>query len=370
MNYEGVMREAIALAREGRGRVEPNPRVGALALRDGEVVGRGFHAVYGGDHAEVVALRDADASGAAPDTLVVTLEPCSTERGMEGKKTPACTDAILRAGVGTIVIGQPDPDPRHFEQGAATLAKGSVEVVSGVLSAECAEVNRPFARWLQMDVPWVIAKWAMSLDGKTATHSGDSKWISGDDSRTRVHRVRGAVDAVMIGLKTAIVDDPELTVRHVEGDNPTRVVIDPLGDLPADSRLVRTAGETPTWVLCGAAANPDNVSRLRDLGVTVVQVAGEACGHEMDLGSGCRELRKRGVRRVLMEGGGGLAAQLFAANLVHQVMVFIAPKVIGGERAKSPVAGAGVDVVHDAWKFGEMFHEPIGDDVIVHGFAT
>jgi diaminohydroxyphosphoribosylaminopyrimidine deaminase / 5-amino-6-(5-phosphoribosylamino)uracil reductase len=370
MDHDVLMRQAITLARRGRGRVEPNPRVGAIALRDGEIVGRGFHAFYGGDHAEVAALRDAEQAGAAPDTLVVTLEPCSSVQGCEGKKTPPCTEAILRANVASVVIGQLDPDPRHHEQGAAILRHGGVEVVSGVVETECAEVNRPFARWLQMEVPWVIAKWAMSLDGKTATHSGDSKWISGDDSRARVHEVRGEVDAVMIGLKTAVIDDPELTVRHVAGDNPTRIVVDPLAELPANSKLAQTARTTPTWAIVGAAASPDKISQLRDQGVTVVEVPGPTRGHDMDLAAGARELRRRGIRRILMEGGGGLAARLFDANLVHQVMVFLAPKVIGGERARTPVSGLGVDVIKDARQFGEIFHESIADDIIVHGFAT
>lgn len=370
MNHEALMRQAITLACGGRGRVEPNPRVGALALRDGEIVGRGFHARYGGDHAEVVALCEAERAGVAPDALVVTLEPCSSKRGCDGKKTPPCTEAILRAGVRTVVIGQLDPDPRHHENGAAKLSQAGVAVVTRVLETECAAVNRPFARWLKMEVPWVIAKWAMSLDGKTGTHSGDSKWISGDDSRARVHEVRGEVDAVMVGLKTAVVDDPELTVRHVEGDNSIRIVVDPLAELPLASKLVQTATETPTWVLVGSASKRDNVARLRDHGVTVVSTPGAASGHAIDLTAGFRELRGRGICRILMEGGGGLAAQLFDADLVHQVMVFLAPKVIGGKHARTPVSGLGVDIIANARQFGEIFHESIADDIIVHGFAT
>lgn len=364
------MRDALALAIRGRGYVEPNPRVGAIALQDGEVVGAGHHEFYGGPHAEVVALLDAEARGKRPDTLVVTLEPCSSPAGRAGKKTPPCTEAILRAGIRRVVIGRPDPDPRHTNKGEAMLKEGGVDVVVGVLEQECTAINRPFDRWLNMDVPWVIAKWAMSLDGKTATREGDSKWISSQDSRTRVHVIRGRVDAVMIGFRTAVRDDPALTVRDATGDNPGRVVVDPVAAVPLHLQLVQTARDTPTFVIVGPAAEGRRVAALEQLGVTVVPVDGDVHSRDLDLVGALRELRGRGMRRVLLEGGGSLTAACLEAGLIHQVMAFVAPKIIGGARAKTPVDGPGKDLVLAAWQFGELHSEQSGEDVILHAFAT
>ena len=370
MNVEALMREALVLARRGRGRVEPNPRVGALALLDGEIVGRGFHGHYGGPHAEVVALREAQSVGAAPDTLVVTLEPCSSELGEEGKKTPPCTAAIIDAGIKRVILGTADPDPRHTGRGEEQLTGHGIQVVSSVLDSQCRAINRPFQRWLDLDVPWVIAKWAMSLDGKTAAQGGDSRWISCQESRTRVHELRSRVDAVLVGYRTAVQDDPELTVRHVEGPNPIRIVVDPLAALPTEQQLVETAGATPTWVLAGPDAPAEDVDRLERRGVEVIKVPAGAGDRSVDLAAGCRALRARGVRRLLLEGGGGITGELVTAGLVHQVMAFLAPLVLGGREAPTPVAGGGVAAVQDAWRFEEIYAETSGDDVLVHGFAT
>jgi diaminohydroxyphosphoribosylaminopyrimidine deaminase/5-amino-6-(5-phosphoribosylamino)uracil reductase len=369
--FASLMREAIALALRGRGFVEPNPRVGALVLRDGQIVGRGYHTGFGAAHAEVDALRAATASGVLPDTLVVTLEPCSSAVGSGGKKTPPCTEAILGAGVGTVVFGQADPDPRHGGRGLARLEQRGVRVIHGVLEDECAAINRPFCRGLQLDLPWVIAKWAMTLDGKTASRSGDSRWISGDASRTLVHRLRSQVDAVMVGYRTAVQDDPELTVRHVEGADPVRIVVDPLAALPTTSKLVQTAGAVPTWCLVGPGADRARVAGLRALGVEVIELDGPGGQpRRLALADGLRALRARGIRRLLLEGGGKLTAELMAAECVHQVMAFIAPKVVGGDTAATPVGGVGCASIAQAWRFGEVCCEQVGDDVVVHAFVT
>lgn len=364
------MAEALELGQRGRGRVEPNPRVGALALQGGAVVGRGYHAAYGGAHAEVVALKDAEGRGARPDTMVVTLEPCSSKRGQGGKKTPPCTEAIVRAGIKKVIIGRPDPDPRHTTRGEAQLRQAGIEVQTRVLEAECRAANRPFQAWLELDVPWMVAKWAMSLDGKTATRGGDSKWISGEEARRDVHRTRAQVDAVMVGYKTAVKDDPELTVRMVEGDNPLRLVVDPLAALPTDLKLVRTAREVPTRVLVGPAADPARIAALELAGVQIQQVGGNARSRRLDLEGAFRALRAEGMRRVLMEGGGALTARLLEDRLVHQVTAYVAAKLIGGREASSPVGGEGAPDMGAVWNFGEMFCEALGEDVVVHAFAV
>ena len=272
MNPAAGMRQAIDVALGGRGRVEPNPRVGAVCLQDGRVVGQACHDHYGGPHAEVLALRDAQESGASPDTMIVTLEPCSSARGHAGKKTPPCTEAVAAAGVKTVVFGQRDPDPRHDGVGLERLRSAGIKVVGPVLEEDCAAINKPFTHFLSSGLPWVIAKWAMTLDGKTATRSGDSRWISGEESRAVVHETRAHVDAVIVGYRTALRDDPELTVRHVEGANPVRIVVDPRAALPVSHKLVQTARQTPTWVLVGPDADAAGVAALASHGVEVREV--------------------------------------------------------------------------------------------------
>jgi diaminohydroxyphosphoribosylaminopyrimidine deaminase/5-amino-6-(5-phosphoribosylamino)uracil reductase len=327
------MREALDLAVRGRGQVEPNPRVGAVAIQDGVVVGRGFHERWGGPHAEVHALRDAEANGAEPDTVVVTLEPCCTPLGVSGKKTPPCTGALIDAGVRHVVIGMSDPDPRHRGRGVTELEEHGIKVWDGVLVDECKAINRPFLRWLGLDRPWTLAKWAMTLDGKTAAPTGESRWISGFESRRAVHEIRARVDAVVVGYRTARLDDPVLTVRHVDGDDPIRIVVDPWAELPVESRLVETAKDTPTWVLVHVDADEVRVERLRSLGVEVLPTPPAGTGRRLHLIEAWRTLRQRGVRTLMVEGGGGLVAQLLGWNCIDQVLCFLAPKVIGGKLA-------------------------------------
>ncbi|MHC4516431.1 MAG: bifunctional diaminohydroxyphosphoribosylaminopyrimidine deaminase/5-amino-6-(5-phosphoribosylamino)uracil reductase RibD [Planctomycetota bacterium] len=360
MNHEDLMREAIALAAEGRGGVEPNPRVGAVALQQGRVVGRGYHAFWGGPHAEVVALEDARRRGARPDTLVVTLEPCSSAKGTAGKKTEPCTERIKAAGIRTVVVGAEDQDPRHQGGGIRALGEAGIEVTVA-LAAECRQLNRPFARWLGLTRPWTIAKWAMSLDGKAAATTGDARWISGDESRQRVHQLRARVDGVVVGFRTAQQDDPMLDVRHVDGPNPTRIVVDPKAELALDSKLVRTAREQPTLVLTADGADKDNVERLAHGGVEVRSAK--------DLPTAWQGLRQAGMRRLLVEGGGELVAQLLAADLVDQVVGYLAPKIIGGQRAPTPVGGEGIPQVADAVELHELYWRQSGDDLEFGGFV-
>ena len=355
------MREAIALAARGRGEVEPNPRVGAVALQQGRIVGRGFHPFWGGPHAEVVALDDAERCGAQPDTLVVTLEPCSSTRGTGGKKTPPCTERIKASGISTLIVGAEDPDPRHLNAGVAAVREAGIQVVS-MLATECAQLNRPYTRWLGLSRPWTIAKWAMSLDGKTAAASGDARWISGAQSRSRVHQLRARVDAVVVGFRTAQQDDPMLDVRHVEGPNPTRIVVDPKAELALGSKLVKTAGDCPTFVLAEPTASSSNVQRLRAAGVEVTTAP--------DLAAHWQGLRERGMQRLLVEGGGQLVAQLFAADLVDQVVGYLAPKIIGGHEAPTPVAGAGILQVAEALQLEELYWRPSGEDLEFGAFVT
>lgn len=368
MDFAALMGEALELAMRGRGEVEPNPRVGALALQDGEIVGRGWHGHWGGAHAEVEALRDASANGHRPDTMVVSLEPCSSPPGTAGKKTPPCTRALLDAGIRRVVVGATDPDPRHRRAGIAELEAAGVEVVDGVLSSRALEQNRPFQKWLTLDRPWTIAKWAMTLDGKTAAPSGESRWISGAESRKRAHLWRSRCDAVVVGYRTAVIDDPELTVRHVDGPQPVRIVVDPWAEIDDDSNLVRTASKIPTWLLANAEAEPLRTGRLQDHGVVVISVKPAEGGRRLHLREAWRELRRRGLRRLLVEGGGGLTAQLLSWNCIDQLLAFVAPKIIGGRLAPTPVGGEGRPFMAEATAVEELGWQACDGDLQLSGF--
>jgi diaminohydroxyphosphoribosylaminopyrimidine deaminase/5-amino-6-(5-phosphoribosylamino)uracil reductase len=364
------MQDAIELAHRGRFEVEPNPRVGCLLLRDGKVVARGWHEFYGGRHAEAMALDEARQKGERPDTAVVTLEPCCTPKGERGKKTDPCAQALVAAGIKKVLIGAVDPDPRHRRQGIAVLEQAGVEVFDGIAASSCDRLYAPFRRALQLDRPWMLCKWAMTLDGKTAASTGEARWISGPEARRKTHELRAHCDGVMVGFKTAQIDDPELTVRHVEGKQPVRIVVDPLGEIDDDSNLVRTAKLAPTWLLASEDVDPVRSGHLQDLGVTVIHVPASEGPRRLHLGRAFRELKRRGLHRVLVEGGGGLVAQMFAWNAVDQVLAFVAPKIIGGRTSPSPVAGDGRPFMAEAWRLADVKYEVYGDDLAIAGFVA
>lgn len=367
--HDAWMQDAVELAQRGRGEVEPNPRVGCLLLKDGVVVARGWHEHYGGRHAEAMALDEARDKGVRPDTAVVTLEPCSSPKGKDGKKTPPCAAALITAGVQRVLIGAIDPDPRHRRHGIQALEQAGIEVVDGVAATLCDQLYGPFRRALQLDRPWMLAKWAMTLDGKTAAPTGEARWISGIEARTRTHELRARCDAVMVGFRTAQVDDPELTVRLVQGPQPVRIVVDPLGEIDDDSNLVKTARLAPTWLLAAEALAPARRARLEQLGVVVIPVPTGEGPRRLHLGLAFAELKRRGLRRVLVEGGGGLVAEMFAWQAVDQVLAFVAPKIIGGRLAPTPVGGEGRPFMAEAWQLKEVRHEVYGDDLAITGFV-
>ncbi|MFK7741575.1 MAG: bifunctional diaminohydroxyphosphoribosylaminopyrimidine deaminase/5-amino-6-(5-phosphoribosylamino)uracil reductase RibD [Planctomycetota bacterium] len=369
MNDDELMLRALELADRGRFEVEPNPRVGCLLLQDGEVVAEGWHEYFGGRHAEAMAIELARERGAKPDTAVVTLEPCSSHQGVDGKKTPPCAQALVEAGVRRVVVGAVDPDPRHRREGIALLEEHGIEVLDGVMASRSDALYAPFRKALQLDRPWMLCKWAMTLDGKTAAPTGEARWISGPEARTKTHELRAHCDGVMVGFRTAQIDDPELTVRHVEGKQPTRIVIDPLGEIDDDSNLVRTAREMPTWLLASDEVDPRRSGHLQDLGVHVLQIPTAEGPRRLHLGRAFQELRRRGLRRILVEGGGGLVAQMFAWNCVDQVLAFVAPKIIGGAGAPTPVGGDGRPFMAEAWQLTDVQYEQYGRDMAIAGLV-
>ncbi len=335
----GWMAQAISLAEKGAGYVEPNPRVGALAIRNGEIIGKGWHGFWGGPHAEVEALEDSKRKGGNPDTMVVTLEPCSTHG-----KTPPCTDAIISSGIRRVICGAKDPNPRHLGRGMERLKRAGIEVVEGILERECLEAAGPFSRWLSMERPWIIAKWAMSLDGRIATRTGDSKWITSEGMRRAVHQTRARVDAVMAGIGTILADDPEFTVRLCDGNDPACVVVDPHLRIPLSSKVVKSGSRRKVVVLGekGTMAE-EKAGSLEEKGVSVFLLE-----EPLNLGECLVRLRREmGFERILCEGGGKLLGSLNDLGYIDQWDVYVGDRVIGGKHARSPVEGEGVPYIRD-----------------------
>jgi diaminohydroxyphosphoribosylaminopyrimidine deaminase/5-amino-6-(5-phosphoribosylamino)uracil reductase len=360
---ERFMARALALAVQGQGLVEPNPQVGCVIVRDGAVVGEGFHARFGGPHAEMVALERAG-EAARGATVYVTLEPCCHQG-----KTPPCTEALRRAGVARVAAAIKDPFARVNGGGFAALEAAGVSCDVGVLAAEALHVTAPYRKLLATGRPWIIAKWAMTLDGKIATRAGDSRWISSEASRAVVHQLRGRADAIMIGSGTARADDPLLTARPADVADvrrtATRIVVDSAASLSPTSRLVQTAADVPVIVAAADSAPKSAVQFLTERQVEVVHCAGSQHAERLD--SLLVELGRRRMTNVMAEGGGRLLGTLFEMRAIDEVHVFIAPKFVGGAGATSPIAGFGVNQIAEALALAEITIEELDGDVYVHG---
>ncbi len=353
------MRRALELAAGGRGYVEPNPMVGCVIVRGAEIIGEGWHRRFGGDHAEIEALRIA-ASRAAGATMVVTLEPCCHHG-----KTPPCTRAILEAGVGRVVIACRDPFPAVAGGGMAELQAAGVEVDLGPLQGEARWLNAPYLKLTRTARPWILVKWAMTLDGKIATRTGSSQWISNEKSREIVHTLRGRVDAIMVGRETAARDDPLLTARPPGPRTALRVVVDTHGSLCSDSRLVRTTALAPVLVAVGHEAAEADRRRLVEAGCEVFVCDGAT--HTARLDALLEELGRRRLTNVLVEGGGRLLGGLFDAGQIDEVHTLIAMKLVGGAAAVSPIAGEGVGQIAEALALDAPEFQQVGGDVYLHG---
>ena len=353
------MARALELAARGEGLVEPNPMVGCTIVRDGETVGEGFHRRFGGPHAEIEALEVAG-SRARGATLYVTLEPCCHQG-----KTPPCTQALIRAGVSRVVVAQLDPFSQVASHGIAQLEAAGIAVEVGLREAEAREVVAPYRKLVTKDRPWIIAKWAMTLDGKLATHAHDSRWVSCEESRAVAHRMRGRVDAIMIGRGTAEADDPLLTARPPGARTAVRVVLDSQGSLSVGSQLVRTALEVPLIVAVAENAPQANRDALSNAGCEVLACRG--IDHHGRLGWLLDELGRRKMTNVLVEGGSRLLGELFDAGEIDEIHTFIAPKIAGGENAPSPIGGAGVDLMAESCQLDSPSIEQCGVDVYIHG---
>jgi diaminohydroxyphosphoribosylaminopyrimidine deaminase/5-amino-6-(5-phosphoribosylamino)uracil reductase len=356
---------AIELARRGLGSVKPNPIVGAVVARDGKVLGEGWHEVFGGAHAEVNAIEACGLEDLSTATLYVSLEPCCHEG-----KTPPCTDAIVQAGIKRVVVASDDPTEKASGRGLGILRDEGVEVLvaDGEVSASARLLNQAFRKHARVGRPWVMFKSAMTLDGKVATRTGDSKWISGEDSRQLAHRWRAAVDAVVVGIGTALADDPQLTARPeglpAETDSqPRRVVFDSLARLPPTSQLVAAAAEIPLTVIVSRAAARSDTDALEAAGAQVLVATGE--NEPARVRSGLDQLGALGVTSALLEGGPHLAGAFLDAGEIDEIRLFLAPLLLGGSAARDPLEGEGVERISEALRAITFECESIGEDLLI-----
>jgi diaminohydroxyphosphoribosylaminopyrimidine deaminase/5-amino-6-(5-phosphoribosylamino)uracil reductase len=332
--------------------------VGAVVVAGDQVVGEGFHREVGGPHAEIWALREA-AGRARGATMYVTLEPCAHQG-----RTPPCVNALIAAGIGRVVAAVPDPNPLVNGKGLQALQEAGVQTEVGLLEEHARRLNAAYFKHTTTGLPLVSLKAAMTLDGKIATTSGESRWITGERARKLAHRLRAAHDAVLVGVGTVIADKPKLTVRHVRGRTPLRVVADSEARTPTDSPLL-SADQIPPIIAVTEAAPRERVNHLKSAGAETWVMSSGGCG--VDLGALMHRLGERQVQSVLVEGGGTVAAALLESDLVDRVYFFLAPKLIGGKAAPSPVDGAGVEKLADAWRLTGMRVRRIGEDILISG---
>jgi diaminohydroxyphosphoribosylaminopyrimidine deaminase / 5-amino-6-(5-phosphoribosylamino)uracil reductase len=351
---------ALAIQLGAAGHPSPNPHVGAVVVKEGVKVGEGHHERAGEDHAEVMALKVAG-EAAAGSTLYVSLEPCNHDG-----RTPPCTDAILAAKVARVVIGCADPNPHVQGGGVEKLRAAGIEVTVGVCEAEAKRLIVPWTKHVTTGLPYVTLKLALSLDGRIATRSGASKWVTGPEARALVHALRARHDAVAIGIGTALADDPRLTVRDAPGPSPLRVVFDTKLRLSPHSRLTETAPDVPTWVVCSSDAPTANEETLTTRGVEVLRAPTAAEGR-LDVGAALRMLAERGVVALMVEGGAELAGSFLAARLADELHAFIAPLLLGPRGRPGAVDWAGPETPADAPRISEAHWELCGSDGYVWG---
>ena len=355
------MQLAIREARKGLGRTSPNPCVGAVVVKNNKLIATGYHRQAGTPHAEVHALRAAGAK-ARGATIYVTLEPCN-----HTGKTPPCTQAILASGIKRVVVGMLDPNPLVAGGGCKTLAAQGVEVAQGILVEECRSLNRPFSKHVTTGLPWVIMKAGMSLDGRLALGSGQSAWITNEQSRRQVHRLRDRVDAILIGSGTALADDPALTTRLSgrKGKDPLRVIMDTALRLPLTARMLYQASSAPTWIFCGPDAYAKRAEALVGAGAIIKQVRLDGAG-QLDLEAVLCELGRAQCTSVLVEGGSRVHGAFLRAGLVDEVKIFVAPIFIGSDGV--PLLDTlGLKNVAGAPRFTTTKVRRLGNDVLIEG---
>lgn len=360
--HERFMRRALALAKQAEGFTSPNPMVGAVVVQNGRIVGEGYHHYAGGAHAEVMALADAG-EAARGATVYVSLEPCN-----HFGRTPPCTQALIDAEVAAVYYAVADPNPRA-KGGHQTLEAAGIATSVGLCEAEARHLNRFFLRHVQHGCPYIIAKFAASLDGKIATRTGHSQWITGPDARQTGHGLRQAVDAILVGADTVVLDNPQLTTRLPNGkpSHPLRVVLDSQGRVPLDAHLFDPNLPGQTLVATTSAMSNEKRDALEARGVWVWEMPVAKNGRSVNLPALLSKLGEHNIQSVLVEGGGTVLGSFFDEGLVHEAWAFVAPMIIGGAGAPSPVNGFGPATLDHAWRLADVETEAVGKDVLVRG---
>ncbi|MDI6822166.1 MAG: bifunctional diaminohydroxyphosphoribosylaminopyrimidine deaminase/5-amino-6-(5-phosphoribosylamino)uracil reductase RibD [Actinomycetota bacterium] len=355
------MRRAIELAEKGRGRTSPNPLVGAVIVKDGAIVGEGFHTRAGEPHAEINALNEAqeEAKGA---TMYITLEPCC----IYGRTSP-CTEAIIESGISRVIVGLIDPNPKVCGRGIEQLKLKGIDVEVGILSQEIAHQNEIYIKYITTGLPFVLMKVAMSMDGKITAKRGSATRITSEKSRKEVHRLRGEYDSIMVGIGTVLLDNPLLTVRLQGGEthNPIRIIIDSKARIPLDSKIVKTASEIPT-ILAVANADEEKIQTLRQYGVEVLPVPRK--DGRVDLVKLMKELGEREITSVLLEGGSLLSASAIKAGIVDKFLFFIAPKLIGGDDTPGVIGGESIEAIDQAPNLKITDVKRVGEDLMIEAY--
>ena len=362
MREEEYMRLAIRLARKAAGRTSPNPLVGAVVVKEGEIVGKGFHRKAGEPHAEVNALNDSGEK-ARDGELYVNLEPCN-----HYGRTPPCTDMIIKSGIKKVFVGMEDPNERVAGKGIQFLRDNGIYVKTGIMREKCERLNEIFTKYIQEKVPFVILKSAVTLDGKIATRIGDTRWITNERSRAYVHRLRDEIDGIMVGIGTVAADNPSLTTRlgTKKGQNPTKIIVDSRLNISLDARVLNSDSQPETIIATTEWASREKIRKLERLGARVLVLGSE--NNRVDLKELMVELGKLEICGLLIEGGAEVNASSLHSGIVDKVLFFYAPKIIGGNDALSVVGGHGVDKLEDALLLKEITIRRFGEDTLIQGY--
>ncbi len=360
MTHSEFMKMALSLAKKGMGFVSPNPMVGAVIVRDGKIIGSGYHMKYGGLHAERNAFAMCDSMGTDCHgaDMYVTLEPCC-----HYGKTPPCTEAVIEHGIRRVFIGSSDPNPLVAGKGAEILRNHGIEVIEGILKEECDELNEIFFHYITTRLPFVTMKYAMTIDGKIACYTGASKWITGEAARNNVQTDRLKHSAIMVGIGTVLEDDPMLPCRIENGRNPVRIICDTSLRIPPDSNIVRTAKEIPT-IIAAACEDNSKLSALENAGCRIIQ-CGNADNSAIDLNRLMKLLGEQVIDSILLEGGAQLNWSALNSGIVNKVQAYIAPKIFGGAEAKTPVGGKGAVSPSEAFILEKSKIVQIGNDFLI-----
>ncbi len=363
MPVEQFMRRAIALAAKGEGKTRPNPLVGAVVVKDGRIIGEGYHTQYGGLHAEREALADCRTRGNDPRgaDIYVTLEPCC-----HTGKQPPCTEALVEAGVGRVIIGSADPNPLVAGKGTDFLRQHWIQVETGFLKRECDALNPIFFHYITTGTPYVALKYAMTADGRIATVSGQSKWITGEEARLHAHRLRNRYASILVGINTVQADNPMLNCRIPGGINPLRIVLDSSLRIPLECQLVQSAKEIPLMVVCADFCHPEMTEKkkaLEKLGAEVLSLPGKDGRPDFKLL--VDELGRRSIDSLLIEGGSQVHYSALKAGIVNHIYSYVAPKIFGGKKALGPVSGEGIEQVADAFPLRIESVQHLGKDILI-----